>query len=90
MPKTPDATLRERAAALGLYGLLARWHAVETEPWLLPRLALKSFQAGIMASGEVRGAPWAHREGRMRADGVAVGREQGDGGHRKLRNVHEQ
>ena len=26
----------------------------------------------------------------MRADGVAVGREQGDGGHRKLRNVHEQ
>ena len=29
---------------------------------------LKSFQAGIMASGEVGGAPWAHREGRMRAD----------------------
>jgi len=36
MSRTPDATLRERAAALGLHGLLARWHAVETESWLLP------------------------------------------------------
>lgn len=36
MPKTPDATLRERAAALGLHGLLARWHSVEAEPWLVP------------------------------------------------------
>ncbi len=34
--KTPDANLRERAAALGLHGLLARWHAVEGEPWLAP------------------------------------------------------
>ena len=34
--RTPDATLRERAAALGLYGLLARWQAVEAEPWLRP------------------------------------------------------
>lgn len=34
--KTPDATLRERAAALGLYGLLTRWHAIEAEPWLRP------------------------------------------------------
>ena len=36
MRKTPDATLRERAAALGLHGLLARWHAIEGELWLAP------------------------------------------------------
>jgi len=36
MPRTPDATLRERAAALGLHGLLARWNSVEAEPWLVP------------------------------------------------------
>lgn len=39
MPKTPDATLRERATALGLHGLLARWHSVEAEPWLVPLIA---------------------------------------------------
>lgn len=36
MARTPDASLAERAAALGLLGLLARWHAVEGEPWLRP------------------------------------------------------
>jgi hypothetical protein len=43
-----------------------------------------------MASEDVRGAPRVHRAGRTRADGVAVRREHGDGGHRKLRIVHEQ
>lgn len=38
MPRSPDTTLRERAAALGLFGLLARWNAIEAEPWLVPLL----------------------------------------------------
>lgn len=53
MPRMPDATLRERAAALGLHGLLARWHAVETESWLLPLITAEETERCPRASSGV-------------------------------------
>ena len=34
MTPVSDATLRDRAYKLGLYGLLARWEDVGGQPWL--------------------------------------------------------
>ncbi len=37
-PKSENATLRARAEALHLHGLLTHWSEVATQPWLAPML----------------------------------------------------
>jgi hypothetical protein len=38
LPKTENDTLRARAEALHLHGLLSHWSEVATQPWLAPML----------------------------------------------------
>jgi hypothetical protein len=38
LPKTENDSLRARAEALHLYGLLTHWSEVATQPWLAPML----------------------------------------------------
>ena len=38
LPKTENDTLRARAEALHLHGLLTHWPEVATQPWLAPML----------------------------------------------------
>ena len=38
LPKTENDTLRARAEALHLHGLLTHWSEVATQPWLAPML----------------------------------------------------
>jgi hypothetical protein len=38
LPKTENDTLRARAEALHLHGLLTHWSEVVTQPWLAPML----------------------------------------------------
>jgi hypothetical protein len=38
LPKTENASLRARAEALHLHGLLTHWSEVVSQPWLAPML----------------------------------------------------
>ena len=49
MPKSPEDELRKLALKMRLYGLLANWGEVASEPWL-PKLLMFAFIAKIVAS----------------------------------------
>jgi hypothetical protein len=50
LPKTENDTLRARAEALHLHGLLTHWSEVATQPWLAPMLDWEEQQRALAAS----------------------------------------